>query len=503
LGNIKNLAGQTAIYGVSSILGRLLNYLLVPLYSRVFLPDEAAVYVEMYAYVAFLIVLLTYGMETAFFRFNEKNGKNSPVFSTILTGILFSSVIFVTAAICLSGPISDLLRYPNNPEYIIYFALIIGLDAFTSIPFAKLRAENRSVRFATIKLINIGVNIGLNLFLLLFVPYAYNNLSWGPDAFGMINSGEPIIGHIFVANLAASAIVFLLLTPDFLKIRFRFDRKLWVKMFRYAFPLLILGLAGVANEMVVDRVLIKYLLPENIAAYQLGIYGMVFKIAIAMTIFTQAFRYAAEPFFFAIEKEKNSKIVYADVMKYFIILMTFMFLSIMLYMDIVKYFLGKEYYSGLKIVPILLYSHIFLGIFYNLSIWYKLSGQTRFGAYISILGTIISITLNIILIPRIGYVGSAWANFVCYAVMMVVSYFLGQKYYHVQYDMLKIFIYMGLSAALWYISVLFAKYVLPDQPNMQMAFNTLLLFIFIVVIFSSEPRLMLRLKSIGKNKGEE
>lgn len=499
LDSIKNLAGQTAIYGVSSILGRLLNYMLVPLYSRVFLPEEAAVYVEMYAYVAFFIVILTYGMETAFFRFNEKEKDNTQVYSTTLIGVFFSTALFLGLAITLASPIANMLRYPTHPEYIIYFALIIGLDAFTSIPFAKLRAQKKAMRFASIKLVNIGVNIGLNLFLLLFVPYAYTNYSWGPEFFGAISSGKPIIGHIFVANLAASVIVFLLLTPDFLKIHFQFNVPLWKKMFRYAFPLLILGVAGVANETI-DRVLLKYILPVETANYQLGIYGMCFKIAIIMTIFIQAFRYAAEPFFFAMEKEKDSRKVYADVLKYFVILMTFIFLSIMLYMNLVKYFVGENFYSGLIVVPILLYSHIFLGVFYNLSIWYKLSGQTKFGAYISIIGTVITVGLNIILIPKIGYLGSAWANFACYAVMMILSYILGQKYYRVSYDLTRIFIYMALSAGLWYISVLFAEHILPDVKTIKLAFNTLLLIIFTVVILKQEPRLKTMIVSFVQKK---
>lgn len=497
--SIKNLAGQTAIYGVSSIIGRLLNYLLVPIYTRVFTPEETEPYVVIYAYIAFLIVILTYGMETAFFRFNEKENNKPLVYSTTVISVFTTTVIFIAAALIFSNDIAISLQYPQHPEYIVYFALIVGLDAFTSIPFAKLRAEKRAIRFATIKIINIAVNIGLNLFLLLFVPYAFNNLSWGPVVFGSITNGEAQIGHIFVANLAASVIVFLLLTPDFLKIQFKFSKSLWKKMFRYAFPLLILGLSGVANETV-DRILLKYLLPPDLAAYQLGVYGMVFKIAIIMAIFIQAFRYAAEPFFFSMEKEKDSKIIYADVMKYFVIIMTFMFLAIMLYIDIVKYFIGPAFHSGLKIVPILLYSHVFLGIFYNLSIWYKLSEKTRFGAYISLLGTAISVTLNIILIPKIGYMGSAWANFACYAVMMVISFLLGQKHYRIQYDLLKIFMYMGLSAGLWFVSVLFAQYVIPDQFNMKMAFNTLLLIVFTIVVFASEPKLRVIIKSGGKKE---
>ena len=500
MSTIKKLAGQTAIYGISSILGRLLNYLLVPLYSRIFLPEEAAVYVEMYAYVAFFIVILTYGMETAFFRFNESEKDQSKVYSSTIISLFVSTVIFVAASIFLADKIAGALRYPDNPEYIIYFALIIGLDAFTSIPFAKLRAQNRAFRFASIKLISIGVNIGLNLFLLLFVPYAINELSWGSELFSSISDGEAIVGHIFVANLIASSIVFLILTPDFLKIKFTFSFSLWKKMFRYAFPLLILGLAGVANESI-DRILLKYLLPEDTAMYQLGIYGMCFKIAIVMSIFIQAFRYAAEPFFFAMQKEKDSKKTYADVMKYFVIIMTFLFLSIMLYIDIVKYFVGENYYSGLKVVPILLYSHVFLGVFYNLSIWYKLTGQTRFGAYISIIGTIISVGLNIILIPKIGYMGSAWANFVCYAVMMVISYLLGRKYYPVRYDMLRIFSYMIVSAGLWLISLVFAKHILPDDLSARLAFNTVILLVFLIFTVFNEPRLRMMSKKLitGKN----
>ncbi len=386
-----------------------------------------------------------------------------------------------------------MLRYPEHPEYIIYFAFIVGLDAFTSIPFARLRAENKAMRFAMIKVVNIAINISLNLILLLLVPYLYNNYSWGHDSLGFISNGQPVVGHIFLANLVASAVVFLLLMPEILKIKLTFSRALFRRMISYAFPLLILGLAGIANETV-DRILLKYLLPQDIAMYQLGIYGMCFKIAIVMSIFIQAFRYAAEPFFFAQQKSTDAKAVYAVVLKYFVVIMTFLFLSIMLYIDIVKYFVGENFYSGLKVVPILLYSHVFLGVFYNLSIWYKLTGQTRFGAYISIFGTAISVGLNIYLIPRIGYMGSAWANFVCYAVMMVISYWLGQKYYPVKYDLKRIFAYMGLSAGLWAISVLVARNLLSESIPAQLAFNTVLLLIFIIFIAFSEPRVLKMLR---------
>ncbi len=487
MGSIRSLAGQTAVYGISSVLGRLLNYLLVPMYSRVFLPEEAGVYVEIYAYVAFFIVILTYGMETAFFRFNQSEQEPRKVYSTTVISLFVTSLVFIVVGIVFSGQLASMLRYPEHPEYIIYFAFIVGLDAFTSIPFARLRAENKAMRFAMIKVVNIAINISLNLILLLLVPYLYNNYSWGPEIIGFIGNGEPVVGHIFLANLIASVVVFLLLMPEILKIKLTFSRALFRRMISYAFPLLILGLAGIANETV-DRILLKYLLPQDIAMYQLGIYGMCFKIAIVMSIFIQAFRYAAEPFFFAQQKSTDAKAVYADVLKYFVIIMTFLFLSIMLYIDIVKYFVGENFYSGLKVVPILLYSHVFLGVFYNLSIWYKLTGQTRFGAYISIFGTAISVGLNIYLIPRIGYMGSAWANFACYAVMMVISYWLGQKYYPVKYDMKRILAYMGLSAGLWAMSILVARNLLSESIPAQLAFNTVLLLIFVIFVAFSEPR---------------
>lgn len=488
MGNLRSLAGQTAIYGISSIVGRLLNYFLVPLYSRVFLPEESAVYVEMYAYVAFFIVILTYGMETAFFNFNQKSEDREKVFPTTLASVFTTSALFIAAAIIFAQPLADMLRYGDHPEYIQYFALIVGLDAFTSIPFAKLRAENRPMRFAVIKLIGIFVNIGLNLILLLWVPYAFNNYSWGHEALSWLSDGKPAVGHIFVSNLAASAVVFILLIPDFVRSRIGFSGKLLRKMLLYAAPLLILGLAGIANETV-DRVLLKYLLPEDVAMYQLGIYGICFKIAIVMSIFVQAFRYAAEPFFFSKQKDSDAKQTYADVMKFFVIIMTFLFLSIILYLDIVKYFVGEKFWSGLKIVPILLYSHVFLGVFYNLSIWYKLTGQTRFGAYISLMGTAISVGMNIALIPVIGYMGSAWANFACYGVMMIVSYFLGQKYYRVNYELKRILSYMIISAGLYFVSVFTTKYLFADSMPMRLVFNTLLLMVFIIYIAFSEPGL--------------
>lgn len=484
--NIRGLAGQTAVYGISSILGRLLNYLLVPMYSRVFLPEESAVYVEMYAYVAFFIVILTYGMETAFFRNYSSNNRNKTVYSTVLWSIIFSSTAFVITALIFAQNIADFLRYPEHPEYIIYFILIVSLDAIASIPFAKLRADGQPFRFALIKVINILINISLNLILILLVPYLMQNSSNETllRILSTISDGKPDIASIFISNLVASIVTIILLFPDILKAGFSFDSKLWRKMLYYAFPLLIFGLIGIVNETI-DRILLKYLLPEETAMYNLGIYGMCFKISVFITIFIQAFRYAAEPFFFAQAQTKNAPETYAKVMNYFIIICLFIFLGIMLYIDIVKHFVGELYYEGLVIVPMLLLGHVFLGIFYNLSVWYKINDKTRFGAYFSIIGASISIGLNIYLIPKIGYLGSAWANFASYFIMMVLSYFYGQKHYPIPYKTGRFIFYTLFALGLYLVSTYFKQ----ADSTFSFAMNSVLFISFIILVLFMEPEL--------------
>jgi O-antigen/teichoic acid export membrane protein len=486
LNTIKGLAGQTAVYGLSSILGRLLNYLLVPLYSRVFLPHEAAVYVEMYAYVAFFIVILTYGMETAFFRNYQTSTNKKTVFSTTLWSLIFSSVIFIIAGWIFSQNIAGLLRYPDHPEYIIYFAFILGFDAVCSIPFAKLRADNKALRFALIRIISISINIGLNLAFILWFPLLFNTTE-NETLLAFVShftNGKADISAIFMANLIASAVTLLLLFPEMFKAGFSIDRSLWKSMLKYGFPLLIFGLAGIANETI-DRILLKYLLPQDIAMHELGVYGMCFKISIFISIFIQAFRYAAEPFFFARANDKDAPKTYATVMHYFALILITIFLGIMLYIDIVKYFVGVNYYEGLSVVPVLLFSHIFLGIFYNLSVWYKITDKTRYGAWFSIAGMVVSLTLNLTLIPILGYMGSAWANFACYFAMMLLSYFYGQKHYPVPYKILKFLMYLILSLILYAASIIMVF----DSSLVQMAFNSSLFFGFLFIVIISEPEL--------------
>ncbi len=502
---IGKLAGQTAIYGLSSVLGRVLNFLLVPLYARLFLPEEAAVYVEMYAYVAFFNIILTYGMETAFFRYSEIADDKNKVYSTTLISILSTSALFIVGMLFYSQQIANLIKYPEHPEYIIYFIFIVAIDAINAIPFAKLRADNKAMRFALIKTTNIAINIGSNLLLLLVIPYLYNIVDSVATKQFLSNftDGTPQVAYIFVSNLIASFVTTLLLIPEIFKIKFKLDFALLKSMLAYAFPLLIFGLAGIVNETI-DRVLLKYLLPSETAMHDLGIYGMCYKISIFITIFIQAFRYAAEPFFFSQHKESNAKEVYAIVMHYFIIVCLFMFLGIMLYMDIVKHFVSAKYFSGLHIVPILLFANIFLGIFYNLSIWYKLTGHTRFGAYLSLIGAGITIALNIVLIPLLGYLGAAWTTLICYFAMMVLSYMIGEKYYPVPYNIKGAIFYSCIALAFYGFAKLmnyfhqmhdFVQFLPINYQILKFAVHTILILTFFVIILKKETELTNMIKS--------
>ena len=463
---LKKLASQTAIYGLSSVVGRLLNYLLVPLYTRYFLPAEYGVVTELYAYVAFLVVMLTYGMETAFFRFSKKE-ETTKVYSTTLISLLISSVIFIGLIFLNSSAISRWLGYANHPEYIQFFALIIGMDAVASISFAKLREQDKAMRFAFIRIVNIMVNIGLNLYFIVYQEYG--------------------IAYIFIANLVASVITLLMLFPQMISSSWVFDKKLWKKMMIYALPLLIAGLAGMTNETI-DRILLKHLLPNtDMAASELGLYGAFYKLSIIMILFIQTFRFAAEPFFFAQEKEGNSRKIYADVMKYFTIIMAIIFLGVTIFYDVIKGFLGSEYHDerGFLVVSILLLANLFLGIYYNLSIWYKLTEKTKYGAYLSIFGAIITLSLNFTLIPVLGFVGCAWATLVCYFSMTVASYYLGKRHFSVPYQVKRIALYLFGMLCI-YFCIYFT--------NLNMWINSLFLLGFVIFVYRLEkPKLALKL----------
>ncbi len=483
---IKKLAGQTAIYGLSSIVSRLLNYLLVPLYTRVFLPEEYGVVTELYAILTFVTILFTYGMETSFFHFSEKEERPGSVYGTAMLSLLGSSVLLMGLMMIFSQPIANILRYQDHAEYIVYFALILSADAVSAIPFARLRQQNKARRFALLKSLNIIINIGLNLFFLVACPVLIGSGT------GLLHElalavYSPAIGvaYVFISNLMASLITILLLLPELAGQRLIFNRALWKRMILYALPLLIGGLAGMINETL-DRVILKSLLTDkSTAMQQLGIYGACYKIPMLMTLFIQTYRYAAEPFFFAQQKKKNNTQVYATVMKYFVLVCAFIFLGIMMYLDILKYFVGEKYRSGLPVVPVLLLANMCLGIFVNLSMWYKLTGQTRYGAYFAFFGAFVTIVLNVVLIPLMGYMGAAWATLVCYFLMMVLSYLTGQKHYPIPYDLRRIGFYIGFALLLYFASVL-VRYWYPMGKLPGLCFNTALLIVFITGSFILE-----------------
>ncbi len=476
----KKLAGQTAIYGLPTIVGRLLNYLLVPLYTRTFLTAEYGVVTEMYAYVAFIYVVLSYGMETAFFRFLSQENDHKRVFGTSVLSLLFTSTLFTLAGFIFSGNISQFMGYPGHPEYIRWFILILATDAISTIPYANLRFLNKPFRFALVKIVNIATNIGFNLFFIVLCPYLLAHPQGGIVTSFIQKVYDPGIGigYIFISNLIASVLSFVMLLPDILRIKLKFDFTLLRNMLAYAWPLLIFGLAGIINETF-DRVILKHLLPESSNPMsQLGIYGACYKVSILMTLFIQTYRYAVEPFFFDHSRNVNAKETYARLMHFFIIICLLIFLAIMLFEDIVILFIGPEFREGRAVIPILLLANLFLGVFYNLSVWFKLTDNTRKGATISIIGAIITLILNFLLIPVMGYMGAAWATLVCYVSMMVISYVVGQRYYAINYDLKGAGLYLVLALTLYGISV----YLHVDQSMLNYSVGFLLMLIFMGIV---------------------
>lgn len=442
---LKSLLGQTAIYGLPTIVGRLLNYLLVPLYTSVFAnPADYGVVSELYAWVAFLIVLLTFGMETSFFRFLHDKEDKEAVFRNSFLTVIGLNGVFLLCLLFFNQSIADAMLYSEHNEYIILLGIIVCIDAISALPMAKLRAENKAVKFSIIHFTSIGVNIGLNLIFMLWI-------------FDPARPEEGVL-FILIANLIASLVKPLGTYSDFIGLKWSYNKELALEMFKYAFPLVIAGFAGIINETM-DRVMLKHLLYNRggmtlqAAEAQLGIYSACYKLAMIVAIFLQAYRYAAEPFFFAQNKNKDRNKIYVKIMNYFVASVSFVFLAVALNIDIFKHFIRNEaYWVGLGVVPILLIANVFLGIYYNQSIWYKLSGQTRFGAYIAIGGAGITVLINLIFIPLYGFWASAWATLIVYGLQMIASYLLGQKYYPIKYNLRKFGLYFGLAIVLYLIA---------------------------------------------------
>ena len=454
MAGIKSLARDTAVYGLSSIVGRFLNWCLVPLYTITFSQAQYGVVTLVYSVVAVALLVLTYGMETGFFRFANHERWHDPmeVYSTVLISVAASGAMFIIGALAALGPVSAWLQCADHPSFAAMMIVCVALDAFLGLPFCYLRYRGRAVRFAMLRLVNIGVNIGLNLFFILLCPWlmrvAPATVDWFYDpGFG--------IGYIFLSNLVATLVNFVMMIPELRGFRWRFNGRLWREMLVYSAPLLVLGVAGIMNQTI-DKILFPHLVADKADAMaQLGIYGANYKIAIVMVMFIQAFRFAYEPFIFARSKEQGEArtAAYSDAMKYFVLFALLIFLGVMFYLDILRYFISPRYFSGLKVVPVVMLAELCFGVFFNLSLWYKLTDRTMWGAWFSLLGLAVTVTLNVALVPRIGYMGCAYAALASYAVMMVASYIAGRRYYPISYPTGRILAYCAAAAVLYFLGV--------------------------------------------------
>ena len=488
MAGLKSLAKDTAIYGMSSIVGRFLNYLLVPLYTAV-IPSATGGYgvvSNVYAYTALILVLLTFGMETGFFRFANKQGEDAgKVYANSLIFIGGLSLLFVVLCMIFLQPISNLLEYPDHTDYIAMMILVVALDSFQCIPFAYLRYQKRPIKFAAIKLLNIVGNIGLNLFFLLLCPYLYRH---SPELVSWFYNPDYLVGYIFVSNLIMSVLQMFFFIPELKCVTYRVDLVLLKRMIHDSFPILIFGLVGILNQTI-DKMIYPFLFDDRQEGLvQLGIYSATSKVAMVMAMFTQAFRYAYEPFVFGKNKEKDSKKMYSAAMKYFFIFALLAFLAVMFYMDILKYLVASDYREGLGVVAIVMGAEILKGIYFNLSFWYKLTDETYWGAYFSLIGCSVILALNVWLVPTYGYVASAWASVAGYGVITLLSYVIGQRKYPVSYPLGAMGMYLILAALLF--GVAYGVHI--ENTLLRLVFRSLLLLVFVGYVIRKD----LPLKSI-------
>ncbi|MFV0484334.1 MAG: lipopolysaccharide biosynthesis protein [Bacteroidales bacterium] len=481
MSSLKKLFGDTAIYGLSSVLGRFLNWALFPLYVAVLKPEEYGIVTQLYAYVAVLLVILTYGMETSFFRFAADKENRSNSFSTSFIALSASTFLFLVILWFTRTQSASYLGGKTLPSYVFIMALIVGLDVISSIPFSYLRLENKAKIFAAYKLINIAINIVANLFFLLLCPYLIRNMNieWLDDIY--LHDNKEM--YIFISNLLASAVTLVMLFPYIRKHPMVFDKQLLRKMLNYGIPIMFVGLMGMLG-LQSDKLLLPKLIGEDSNALRvLGIYGANTKIAVLLTMFTQAFRYAFEPFFFSRGKDADRGI-YADTLNFFVLAGLIAFLGILLYQEQIKLIIPREYWEGLEILPFILLGNLFLGVYYVLSVWYKLTDMTKYGAFISVLGVISIIVLNFALVPNIGMIGSAMAMMFGYGLMCIISYVLGQKYFYVDYRINKALIYL-ISSLLIYTLSLFVRQHIHSEMGFFVV-NTLLFSLFFALIYYME-----------------
>ena len=482
MANMKSLAKDTAIYGLSSIVGRFLNYLLVPLYTAKLSAASGGygVITNMYAYTALILVLLTFGMETTFFRFSNKEGEEpQKVYSTILTAVGFTAVVFVALVFTFISPLADVMGYAEHPSYIWVMAMTVAIDAFQCIPFAYLRHKKKAIKFAALKMLFIVMNILLNIVFFVALPALYTSY---PDEIGKIYDPTIGAGYAFYINLACTASITFCFYKELTGFRYVFDRELMKRMFSYSWPILILGIAGILNQTA-DKILFPYIYKGENAHEQLGIYGAASKIAMIMAMITQAFRYAYEPFVFGKSKDKDNRETYAKAMKFFIIFTLLAFLTVVGYLDILKHIIGQDYWSGLKVVPIVMAAEIMMGIYFNLSFWYKHIDKTIWGAWFSGIGCAVLIIVNVVFVPQYGYMACAWAGFAGYATAMTLSYFVGQKYYPIKYDLAGIGKYVVLALICFALMKLGRDYI---SGLWVVVPNTLLILLFLAYIVKKD-----------------
>ena len=481
---LKRFFKDTIIYGIAAVLPRVINFLLVRVHTDALPADSYAVNSDFYIWAALFAVLLTFGMETAFFRFyNSEKNKDSLV-STTFVSMLVTSVFFILIFVIFFDSFLTFLDFENNPLRLKLFVGILTLDTISMVPFAYLRVTNRPIRYAVLKLINVGVIVVVNLLFLKYIPHFLKQGIALPVFVENIYNSTSSVNFIFIANILGSAISFLLLLPYLLKFKFQFDVKLLKKILAYSWPIMVAGLAYVINEN-----LDKFLIKRMIGAHEMGIYSACYKLAIFMNLYIMAFRLGAEPFFFNHSDKKNAKQTYALIMNYFVIIGALVFIGIVGYIDVLKHFINPDYWGALAIVPIVLLANLFLGIYYNLAIWYKLTDKTRFGMYFSIIGAIITIILNVWLIPTIGIMGAAYATLIAYFCMTVISYIVGKKHYPINYDLKKMLLYVISASIICLISFYYFR------GNLWV--STLLVFCFSGIIFFNEKK---QLKAIFKRK---
>ena len=480
MANLKTLFKDTALYGMSSIVGRFLNYLLVPLYTAKIAASSGGygVITNVYAYTALLLVILTFGMETTFFRFVNKEGANPMrTYSTVLIMVGSVALLFVALVLAFINPVSSFMGYSAHEEYVAVMAACVAIDAFQCIPFAYLRYKHRPWKFVALKMLFIVLNITLNIVYFVVLPAMYSNPSTHGFAASVYDPNVGV-GYVFRLNLFCTAIITFFFWKELTGFRWVFDKILFRKMLSYSWPILLLGITGILNQTA-DKILFPIVSPGAEGHVQLGIYGAAAKIAMIMAMITQAFRYAYEPFVFGSAKEKGSRDTYAKAMKYFIIFTLLAYLVVVGYLDVLKYIIGRDYWEGLKVVPVVMAAEIMMGVYFNLSFWYKLIDKAIYGAWFSGVGCVVLVLINVLLIPKYGYMACAWAGVAGYGTAMLLSYFVGQKKYPINYPLKSITVYICI-AALFTAIMLYTPQSLPKA--LRLGINTLLIILFVAHI---------------------